>query len=161
MACHSQSAPGPGAGGAWPSANLAIYIPFSLPVDATVNGMSFNCTAGNSAGRNFDIGIYDSLGTANGPGTKLSSSGATLMAAGINTWAANQLLAGGTTYYAAMSANNTSLTVWRKATGLNDQRFLLGTLQEATAEPLNSTATAVQVTNAYVPVIVMTFANLP
>jgi hypothetical protein len=145
---------GVGAGTAWPSANVAIYTPFSLPVDARVNGVSFNCTAGNSAGRNFDLGIFDAA-----TNTKLSSTGATAMALGTNTWAADQQIIGGASYYVGLSVNSTALFVWSTPTAVIVQR-VLGFAQEASAEPLPATATPAQVAFAYVPFIAMTFSSV-
>jgi hypothetical protein len=144
-----------GAGAPWSSANLAIYIPFSLPVDASVNGVKFNCTAGASAGRNFDLGFFDAA-----TGATLSTAGATLMAAGVNTWGASQPIIGGNTYYLGMSANSTSLGVWRWASTVNALR-MVGVAQEASAEPLPTiTATPAQMAQTNLPVIVLTFSSV-
>ena len=146
---------GVGAGATWPAANLAIYHPFALPSDALLTGVKFNCTSGNSAGRNFDLGIFDASGV------KLFSSGATLVAAGVNTWAPNQWLQGGVPYYLGMYANNGSLQFWRKSSSVVFERSN-GILQEATgAANLPATATFAAVTsNNYVPVVFFTFGNV-
>lgn len=150
----------PGAGGsqAWPSNNLAIYMPWTAPFDATIATLMFHCTAGNSAGRNYDIGIYDYESLA-----KLSSSGSTLCAANLNTWTANQAVEGGQRYYIALSMTTTSLSVFGynpgDASATRVMLRLLGWAEEASAVPLPSTATPAQTSFAKIPFVTVTLVE--
>ena len=139
------------------TANQAYYTPFCLPRDATCTAVSWNCTAGTSSGRNFDVGFYPDDGTWN----KLSTQGGVLAVSGINTWSCSQPLVGGTRYFVALVGNNAGLGVWRRGPSSLQSR-IVGMAIQSSAYPLPSTATPAQVSGTDLwPMISLSFAEIP
>jgi hypothetical protein len=136
-------------GGAWPSANRAIYVPFSVPYTMLLKSMGFVAT---TASGNYDLGIYDATCT-----TRLVSSGAQGIGANLNTFTLTTplLLEAGVRYYVAMSCSSTPALV-RWTPQLESLR-LSGAMQEASAHPLPATATGIVVASSYMPGIVFDF----
>lgn len=123
----------------WPSANLAVYIPFSLPWSYTVRRVF----VGNGAtlNGNIDIGIYNSAGA------RQYSSGSTAQAgtSAIQyiTLGSPLVLAAGT-YFLAVASNSATATFQMAGTNMPTSGRLAGLLQQATAFPLPATATFAQ-----------------
>lgn len=135
---------------AWPSANLAIFVP--MLINEQCVAYKLICGAGLTAEGNFDIGIFDA------DGRKLISSGAT--AKGLNvvhTIDITDTPLGPGLYYMGMSADSADAYAMVTPAGtapvpLQKSR-LYGTLQMATAYPLPATATFAARTFAPVPVV--------
>jgi len=137
---------------AWPSANLAIFVP--VRITNTVTAYKLVTGAGVTAAGNFDVGIYD------GAGHLLIASGAT--AKGNSTEhiidiADTQLGPG--LYYMAMSADGTNNYSGHTPSGATtiplQKARLYGTLEMAAAYPLPATATFASRTTTFVPWIAM------
>lgn len=90
-----------GASNAWPSANLAIFVPFRLAEPVTVCKLAVG--AGATAAGNFDVGIFDAQGN------RIVSSGATAKQSSVE-----QIIditdteIGPGVYYLALAANGTN-----------------------------------------------------
>lgn len=129
---------------AWPLANLALYVPFS--VSETVTAVEGWAVAGGTAGGNFDIGVYSSTGS------RLTSAGATartLSTVNNTTTMTNLVLVPGVRYYMAMSADGTN--TWMAvatAAGLNES---MGMLESSTSYVLPASPTISRTTRAYAP----------
>lgn len=144
-----------GGSSAWGyGANGAQYTPVTVPWDVVCNGVMFDCTGGTSAGRNYDVGFYDADTLA-----LLSSSGATLLVSGLNTWACAQPLTAGKRYYLGLSLSNATPTLFRLAPTAATQGRLMGLASQGSAHPLPSTMTPAQITSAYAVLFGLTFAD--
>lgn len=143
----SQTIIGPAA---WPSANLAIYCPVSLPASATIRTLSFACTV---LGNNYDLGIYT------GDLAKVDASGSTALATGVVSFTLTKpyRVQAGQLFYLALAISGTTGQVQRYSGGAVGQVIATGAGQEASALPLPSTATPVTLTSAYVPLIALGF----
>lgn len=137
---------------AWPSANLAIFVPVIVPRQCTVYKLAIG--AGATAAGNFDVGVYDA------GGNRLVSSGATAKGNAvehiINT---TDIVIGPGLYYMALAADGTNNYQMWNPSGTSpiplQKARLVGTLQMATAYTLPATATMVARTVAPVPLIAM------
>lgn len=137
---------------AWPSANMAIFIPVLIDESCTIYKMTIG--AGSTASGNFDVGLYDRFGN------RLVSSGATAKAAG-----AEQVIditdttIGPGLYYMAMAADGTNNYSMVNPSGTSpvplQKARLMGTLEAASSYTLPSTATMVARTVAPIPLIAM------
>jgi hypothetical protein len=123
---------------AWPSANLAIFVPVRVPVPVTVCKLAVG--AGATAAGNFDVGIYDSAGN------KLVSSGAT--AKGSSTEHiidVTDTVIGPGVYYLALAADGTNNYIMVTPAGTSpvplQKTRLYGIVAMATAYTLPATAT--------------------
>lgn len=136
------------AAAAWPSNNLAIYVPFVLDQPKTAKQMFWENGAANG---NTDVGIYDALGN------RLVNLGSTANAGTIQVGnIADTFLTPGL-YYAAMAVSTTvTETVWSAVVPATHLRAC-GCQQQATALPLPTTATFAVVSNAYLPMIGISF----
>jgi hypothetical protein len=136
---------------AWPSANLAIFVPIRIPVPVTVYKMAAG--AGLTAAGNFDVGIYDSSGN------RLVSSGATAKGSSVeHIIDVTDTVIGPGVYYLAMSADGTNNYMMKTPSGTSPVPLqkvrLYGVMQMATAYTLPSTATFAAATTAIaVPLI--------
>jgi hypothetical protein len=129
---------------AYPLANLAIYVPFSVSEAVTVQ--EGWVISGTVAGGNFDIGVYSAAGV------RLTSSGSTARSASAvnNTTAMTNLdLAPGTRYYMAFSADTTANYIaTASVAGLNEA---MGILESTTSFVLPTNPTLSRTTRAYIP----------
>lgn len=139
------------AGGTWPTGDLAIYVPLTLPFAYQVK--RFFVVNGANVTNNVDIGIYSRAGT------KLYSTGSTA-GAGANT---TQFIAVSPTlllepggYYLAMAMNGTSSAPARITFLTVVVLRMSGVLQEASAFALPAVMTPASVANAYMPVFGIT-----
>jgi hypothetical protein len=129
---------------AYPLANLALYIPFS--VSEAVTAFEGWVVTGTVAGGNFDIGVYSAAGS------RLTSSGSTARtASAVNNTTAmtNLVLQPGTRYYMAFSADATSN--YFAATEAAGLRECQGVLESTTSFVLPSSPTLSRTTRAYIP----------
>ena len=143
---HIGGSAGSPVNGAWPGANRALYLPFSLPVTMRMVSMSVFAT---SISGTYDLGLYDET-----LAVQLGHLGSTTVATGLNTWtpATPVLLEAGRNYYAAMSCSNTTANFIR----VNPSAGAMGVggcAQEATAHPLPTTPTGAVVASAFFPII--------
>lgn len=138
------------ASAAYPSANLAIYVPFMLAERATVTQMW--CINGTTANSNIDVGVYAST-AAGGPGPRIISKGPTAQS-GTSVFQAfditDTVLAPGI-YYMAISCSATTGTFFAVAPNAEFLRAF-GVLQQASAGTLPASATPATMAQAYLPV---------
>ncbi len=129
----------------WPSANLAIFVPFSLSEEILVTHL---WTAnGAAASGNLDVGIY-TLG-----GRRLCSAGSTAMSgtSTIQLFDITDYLLGPGEFYLGMSCSNTTAQFLRGVTGSANRGKLLGLAEQASALALPAAATLATYTQNYVP----------
>jgi hypothetical protein len=128
---------------AWPSANLALYVPVRVGRRVTVYQMSWEVGAQNG---NCDVGIYTE------DGTRLVSAGSTAVgAAGLQVFNITDTVLGPGMYYlASVLSTVTTATILSGAPPIPHCR-LSGCRQQATALPLPATATFANYGVAYVP----------
>jgi hypothetical protein len=136
------------ASAAWPSANLAIFVPWQLARRVTVYKLATG--AGATAAGNFDIGIYDA------GGNRIVSSGSTAKGSSVeHVIDIADTKIGPGLYYLAMSANGTNNYVLLTPSGTSPVPLqkvrLYGVLNMATAFVLPATATFAAATNGVVP----------
>ncbi len=133
------------ASGAWPTTNVAIFIPFYVPGPFTVR--SFWCFNGASVSGNVDLGVYGL------DGSLIVSTGSTAQAGvsalQITTVTAKLLMPGA--YYMALACDNTTATFTRTATvpvlGLQSA----GVTQAGSNFPLANLPTFATAAQAYTP----------
>jgi hypothetical protein len=125
---------------AWPTANMAIFVPMRIASPVMVYKMVVG--AGATAAGNFDVGIYDRNGN------RRVSSGSTAKGSSVehvldvaDTWLGPGL------YYLAMSANGTNNYIMLTPTGTApvplQKARLYGTLEAASAFALPDPVTMV------------------
>jgi hypothetical protein len=133
------------ASAAWPSANLAMYIPFTIPFPYTVSRL-FWCN-GSSAAANMDVGLY-SLG-----GARICSTGSVAqVTTNVIQYAAPTatcVLTPGT-YYLGVACSGTTNALFM-ATTTAIQNRMAEVMQEASAIPLPSPATFASMANTNFP----------
>lgn len=135
---------GPPASAAYPLANLALYIPFSVshPVTAVEGWVS----TGGTAGGNFDIGIYSAAGS------RLTSAGSTARGTSTisnTTTMTNTDLKPGVRYYMAFAADGTNN--YLAVTNLAGIYEGCGVLESTTSFVLPASPTLARTTRAYIP----------
>lgn len=140
---------------AWPSANLAIFVPVRIGYPYTAVKMFW--LNGSSVGtNNVDIGIYDSQGN------RLVNSGSTLTAGatGIQVVSITSTILEPGLYYMAMVMDGTTNTTLRAATGgVATPWAAMGCYQMATAFALPATATFAQMAQLTLPIIGMSSSS--
>lgn len=132
--------------GAYPAANLAIYVPVWFSDPFTIEEVFWENGTGASAG-NVDVGLYDAAGT------RLTSLGATARGAASVTITTTTFTAYTVTqpglYYMAFSHSATNnIFACQPAAGLCEA---MGVCEQATAHPLPATATMTRTARAYIP----------
>lgn len=129
---------------AYPLANLAFYVPFSVSGPCTAR--EGWCVTGATAGGNFDIGIYDSAGS------RLTSSGSTARTASAinNTTAMTDYdLKPGLRYFMAFSADGTNNYFGgSQAAGIYESH---GVLESTSSFVLPASPTLSRTTRAFLP----------
>jgi hypothetical protein len=133
---------------AWPSANLAIFVPFRLTRPMVITKL-FVQNGGTVSG-NIDLGIYDASGT------KIVSTGSTAQAGtnGTQSIAVTSTELGPGLYYLAIALDNTTGQVFRFTFSVClDICKALGLAQQASAFALPANATFATIANNIVPVI--------
>lgn len=129
----------------YPSANLAIYVPFNLVTPVLAKQIFWY--NGATVSGNVDVGIYDEKKR------KIISTGSTLQA-GINslqriditdTWLGTGL------FFLAISMDNVTGTLFSNTSGNVMWWNILGVYQQATAFPLPDPATFATPTSDYMP----------
>lgn len=133
-------------GSAWPSANLAIFIPFRVAAPYTVQQIYWQNMA--TINGNIDVGIYDS------EGNKIVSSGSTAQsgATALQSISITPTTLRRGQYYLAMAFDNATATVRAGSSAATLYRAI-GVLSMVSAFPLPSTATFVGTLTNYYPFI--------
>lgn len=129
---------------AYPLANLALYVPFSVSETCTVN--EGYVITGATAGGNWDIGVYSAAGV------RLTSSGATARTASVvdnSTAMTNLVLTPGVRYYMAFAHDGTSL--FFSSTSIAGLYEAAGVLESTTSYVLPTNPTLSRTTRAYLP----------
>lgn len=128
----------------WPTANRAIYVPFTLDVGVLVTQMFTH--NGAAAADNIDIGIFNSAGT------KLVSSGSTAQS-GTNTlqiFDVTDTPIGPGYFFMGLAMDGTTGTIFRAAPG-SHVLASYGIKTETSAFALPATATFSNAAVAYLP----------
>jgi hypothetical protein len=134
----------------WPTANLAIYMPFYLERPALAQKMAVQVAIQSG---NCDVGIYDEKGN------RLVSMGSTAVAvAGLQVFdIADTWLKPGT-YFMAMCVDNITASFWRISTTSNALGRMFGLQQQAVgAVTLPNPATFAAYAQQYVPALAVAF----
>ena len=141
-------ASGTTAGGTWPSANLAIYVP--LRITRAVSVAQLTLLNGAVVSGNVDVGLMDANFV------RLASAGSTAQA-GTNayqTFNITDILIGPGLYYMAVALDNTTATVFRVASTISAEVWrALGLAQQAAAFPIPSVGTPAVMANNYLPLV--------
>lgn len=133
----------------WPSTNRALYVPFSLPMSATILSLSFACTIATD---NYDIGLYDANFA------KYESSGSTALATGVQTFTLTRPYRAnaGDVLWTGMVVSGTTGAVFRYSGGALSQIVATGAGQEALGSTaLPSTATPASLAALFLPLIAL------
>lgn len=128
---------------AWPSANMAFYVPFEVYHTIKIERAGYR---NNNATGNVDLGVYDAHGT------RLAHTGSTAIPGSnvLHSIALSLTLTPGI-YYMAMAYDGTG-NISRYSSSSTLQRMITtGCYQEASAFPLPATATFATLTNNYIP----------
>lgn len=136
--------------GAWPTANLAIFVPMPISMPFTVVKM-FLYNGGTVSG-NVDIGIYTA------EGARVVSSGTTAHAATTDKQVfdiTDTLLNPGLYYLALAFDNNVALVTHMAGLAVNNCRSI-GIRQASSSFVLPATVTFEAAANAYIPDIYLT-----
>lgn len=133
---------------AWNSANYAVYVPLLLATSVTVYKITMG--DGTLTGGNFDVGIYNSIGT------KLVSSGATARAGASQEQVIDitDTVIGPGLYYVAMSADGTNNYIMINSTNTQLTR-MCGVLGQASAYTLPATATFAAASQSRIPALAL------
>lgn len=134
--------------GTWPTANLALFVPFQLYVPATFVQMAV--LMGGTNGDNIDVGIFDSQGN------RIVSSGSTAQGSTnvVQTFDITDTTLAPGTYFLACACSGTTGAVSRYAPTGTGFCAGAGMLQTASAFALPASVTFASVAQEYVPFIV-------
>lgn len=135
--------------GTWPSANLAIYVPFEVSATVTVSAAAYYS---NAATGNFDVGVYSSAGT------RLVSKGSTAIATGFNVVSLTSTLLLPGRYYMGF-VHSATQSFWRVVPAV-PIGAALGVKQQTSALPLPSSATFSDLAQAFVPAFGLSIASV-
>lgn len=131
----------------WPLANVAIYVPVTIPEPVTITKMFWY---NNSAGvQNVDVGIYDESGTRRVSSGSTAQSGSQVAQVVDVT---DTVLERGR-YYLAMSCSGTAASAFGGVVPAAGLLQSLGVVRETSALPLPATATFVVTTHAAAPIM--------
>lgn len=132
---------------AWPTANMALYIPFTL--NQTITVQKFFTANGTATGNNVDIGLYAQ------DGTRLVSAGSTAQSgtSTIQYYSVTPLTIGPGAYYLALAVNGASSTFVAHTAGSSRNFKAVGVYEQTSAFALPATATFATTTRTFVPLI--------
>lgn len=138
--------PSVSASAVFPSANLAIYIPFT--VYETITIVKLSILNGAAVSGNVDVGIYDA------GGAKIISTGSTAQSgtSAIQTFDITDTVLSPGLYYLAIAMDNTTGAIENVTVTAIDVEAL-GVFQEASAFPLPSSATPAAFAQTVLPLI--------
>jgi hypothetical protein len=125
------------ASAAWPAANRALYIPFSIPFTFPVTALFWG--NGSSAASNVDMGIFTRTFS------RLVSTGSTAQSgtSAIQSVAASYTLPPGS-YYFGITCSGTTNAIFANTSMTALAGRFMGLLQESSALPLPATMTPAQ-----------------
>lgn len=131
---------------AWPSANLALYVPFRLRRNASFAAVRAMVGNGATASGNLDVGVYDESWN------RLASLGSTAQSGtSVPQLAALALTLRRGRYYLGLAFDNNVGTVSAIGSITAGVLAALGCAQQASAFPLPATATPVACTQTIIP----------
>lgn len=132
------------AGGVWPAANRAIYVPFMVDQVVTAYQMAFEVITQSG---NCDVGIYDVAGN------RLVSKGSTAVAAaGFQSIDITDTVLAPGVYFMAMNVDNTTASFTRSSAVSAVYQQVCGMQQQAVgAVTLPDPATFANPASAYIP----------
>ncbi len=136
---------------AWPSANLAIYVPFYLTSPFTIQQLFW--LNGAAVSGNVDMGVFDRRGT------KLVSTGSTLQAGTTSMQSVTlgtPLTLGVGLFFLGMAVDNIAAAIFGVPAGNIGFTVAVGVYQQATAFPLPARATFATPTFDFVPSMAIT-----
>lgn len=136
---------------AWPLANLALFVPFTIAVPTTI--VKIMWVNGATVSGNVDVGLYDSQGN------RLVSSGTTAQTtvSVVQPVDTTDVTLQPGVYYMAMAMDNTTGTTRKFTTGSTALCRAVGVYQQVSAFPLPSSATfATASTSDFIPVFGIT-----
>lgn len=134
---------------AWPTANLALFIPVEIYQPVTIVKMSVG--NGTAVSGNIDVGIYDQFGN------KKITSGSTAQAGTsvIQTFDITDTLLNPGLYYLAVAADNTTATFAGASGVVVGDGQAMGLFQQASAFVLPSPATFAAYAQTVCPIVAM------
>lgn len=153
LTCFDQKHPSvslsgnPTAGGTWPAANRAIFVPIVVDEIVTVSKIAVLPTVQSG---NLDVGIYRE------DGTRLVSAGSTAVgtAGAVQVIDITDTVLDPGVYFLALCVDNTTAAFQRQATGAGNYLQICGVQQQAVgAVTLPNPATFANPASAYCPVI--------
>lgn len=132
--------------GAWPTANLAIFVPLEVYTPRVITQLA--TVNGTAVSGNIDVGIYDLAGN------RLVSAGSTAQAgtSTVQVFNVTDIALKPGVYMLALALDNTTGTITRSSTITTQMLRVAGVQQMASAFPLPSLATYATPSNAYAPV---------
>ena len=134
----------------WPTAGLAIFIPFTVSKIITVKQLFvYNGTVASSS---FCVGVYDAFGNRLITSASTSQSTASV----VQVCDTTDTNIGPGNYYLALSASTATQSFFALTMAANIFPGITGMAQMAAAYPLPSTATFSQIAGNYIPVIGLT-----
>jgi hypothetical protein len=138
-----------GLNNAWPSANLAIYLPVEIYRPVTIVKMGVN--NGTTVNGNFDLGLYDANGV------RLVSSGSTAQsgASALQTVDITDTLLMPGLYYMGMASSSATGTYSSWTGGASVDYRQMGVAQQATAFALPNPMVPAAFAQTYLPLVTM------
>lgn len=134
---------------AWPSANLALYIPFEIYEPVTIISMSV--VNGSAVSGNIDVGIYNSdLSRKVSIGSTAQSGTTAIQTFNITD---TELLPG--LYYIGVALDNATGTLMGFISLLGIDMECVGMAQQATAFALPATATFAAFAQTFIPLVTL------
>jgi hypothetical protein len=131
------------AGGAYPAANTAIYVPVMVPEEQKIYHLGVEVTTQSG---NLDLGVYDEVGT------RLVSSGSTAVAAaGVQSIDVTDTVIGPGICYFAMNCDNTTAAFRRVSMDAPLERVCGMQQQAVGAVTLPAIATFATITQTFLP----------
>ncbi len=134
-----------GTSGAWPAANLALFMPFVVTRPVVIENLAV--VNGSTASGNIDMGLYAA------DGTRLVSVGSTAQAgtSAAQVFDITDTLLGVGRYYLALALDNATGTVQRAVASNAVIGRFAGMLEQTSAFPLPATASFAAYTRTALP----------
>ena len=142
------------AGAAFPTVNLAIWIPFSLTKQITAQKMFWYNGSVVNATYMVCVGIYDSCNNLIWTSGNIAQSTASVVQS-TSMSVATQTMGPGN-FYMALSCNTTTATFFSTTMAASIFPAITGMAQQATANPLPTTGSPIQIAGNYIPLFGLT-----
>jgi len=148
------------ASAAWPTANLAMYLP--LYIRAPIVAKQIWWVNGTAVSGNVDMGIYSETGS-----TKLYSTGTTVQSGTsvpqATTISNNGLVLPPGRYWFGLAVDNTTATIfrWTNDADIGNLQKFFGMQQQASAFVLPASTTFAAAVNAFVPLLGIALTTIP